>query len=89
MIFADSGPYFYSDALYKSMLFYEAQRSGDLDESDNLVPWRGDSSVNDGGPIGVDLSGGWHDGNLNRVCMKRPTDLKTALLKAMSSILRN
>jgi len=41
-------------------LFYEAQRSGKL-PSNNRVPWRKDSAVNDVGENGEDLSGGWYD----------------------------
>ncbi|KAH9524325.1 hypothetical protein Btru_054153 [Bulinus truncatus] len=44
----------YTDALGKSILFYEAQRSGKL-PADNRVPWRGDSALNDCVP------GGWYD----------------------------
>ena len=43
------------------MLFYEAQRSGAL-PADNQISWRGDSSLDDGNDVGLDLSGGWHDG---------------------------
>jgi endoglucanase len=50
----------YAEALQKSMFFYEAQRSGDLPE-DNRVSWRGDSGLNDGADVGLDLTGGWHD----------------------------
>merc|ERR1712137_1191570 len=51
--------YNYGDALGMSILFYDAQRSGRL-PSNNPIPWRGDSAVddNDGGH---DLSGGWYD----------------------------
>ena len=44
-----------------SLLFYEAQRSGKLPDN-NRIPWRGDSSLNDQGVNGEDLSGGYHDG---------------------------
>jgi endoglucanase len=36
--------------------FYEAQRSGNL-PSDNRVPWRNSSALNDGKGAGVDLTG--------------------------------
>lgn len=45
----------------KSILFYEAQRSGKLPD-DNRIPWRGDSSLLDAGDNGEDLTGGWYDG---------------------------
>lgn len=37
----------YKDALTKSILFLEAQRSGKLPPN-NRVPWRGDSGLDDG-----------------------------------------
>ena len=53
--------YNYKDALHKSILFYEAQRSGKL-PAGNRVPWRGDSALLDGSSVGHDLTGGWYDG---------------------------
>jgi len=50
----------YAEVLRLSNLFYEAQRSGKL-PADNRVPWRGDSAVNDGSDVGVDLEGGYYD----------------------------
>ena len=55
--------YDYGEVLRLSNLFYEAQRSGDLPDN-NRVPWRGDSSTDDKGNNGEDLSGGYHDGTL-------------------------
>ena len=46
----------YSDALEKSLLFYQAQRSGRLGPS-NKIPWRRDGHVDDKGEDGEDLSG--------------------------------
>jgi len=66
----------YAEALQKSFLFYEANRSGDLDGATNRVPWRGDSGLNDGRDgvyfgdrtaanlqlgLSLDLTGGYHD----------------------------
>ena len=51
----DAAKYDYADVLEKSMLFYEAQRSGPL-PADNRVPWRGDSALNDA------VVGGYYDG---------------------------
>lgn len=53
--------YNYEEVLCKSILFYEAQRSGDLDEATNRVRWRKDSALGDGGDVGLDLTGGWFD----------------------------
>ncbi|MGE6631437.1 glycoside hydrolase family 9 protein [Bacillus sp. NPDC077027] len=52
--------YNYVEALQKSILFYEAQRSGRLPEN-NRLNWRGDSGLEDGKDVGHDLTGGWYD----------------------------
>lgn len=52
--------YNYSEVIHKSLLFYEAQRSGKLPVS-NRIPWRGDSMLDDRDGE-VDLSGGYFDG---------------------------
>ncbi|KAK1306303.1 Endoglucanase 8 [Acorus calamus] len=54
----------YGDALQKSILFFEGQRSGKLPHSQRMR-WRKDSAVNDGSLIGVDLSGGYYDAGDN------------------------
>ena len=54
-------PYNYYEVLCKSILFYEAQRSGALPK-DNRVKWRGNSALKDGSDVGLDLTGGWYDG---------------------------
>ena len=66
----------YAEALQKSFLFYEAQRSGNLDEAANRIDWRGDSGLHDGADgiyfgdktaanlqpgLKLDLTGGYHD----------------------------
>lgn len=66
----------FGEALRQSMLFYEAQRSGDLDEATNRIPWRGDSGLRDGRDgvyfgsrtaanlqpgLSLDLTGGYQD----------------------------
>ena len=58
-----SAQYDYNLALKKSILFYEAQRSGKL-PTNNRIDWRGDTFLNDGSDVGVDLSGGYFDGNI-------------------------
>ncbi|KAH8917207.1 glycoside hydrolase family 9 protein [Atractiella rhizophila] len=50
----------WSNLLGNLLWFYDAQRSGALGP-DNRVPWRNDSSLNDGKDAGVDLSRGWYD----------------------------
>jgi endoglucanase len=52
--------YNYGEALQKSLLFYEAQVSGKKPAWDR-VSWRGDSAMNDGSDVGLDLTGGWFD----------------------------
>lgn len=42
------GEFDYKDALHKSILFLEAQRSGKLSSSSNRISWRGDSGLTDG-----------------------------------------
>ena len=59
-----TGDYNYGEALQKSLLFYELQRSGDLPEQVRCN-WRGDSGLNDGQDAGLDLTGGWYDAGDN------------------------
>ena len=61
VVHSGSGRYDYEEVLHKSILFYEAQRSGVLPPN-NRIPWRGDSAEADSSPNGRDLSGGWYDG---------------------------
>jgi len=59
-----AGNYNYGEALSKSLLFYELQESGKME--DNIRSnWKGDSCMNDGKDNGVDLSGGWYDAGDN------------------------
>ena len=59
-----TGKYNYGEALQKSILFYELQRSGDLPEN-GRCNWRGDSALNDGSDVGLDLTGGLYDAGDN------------------------
>lgn len=52
--------YNYGEALQKAIMFYEFQRSGDLPDTIRNN-WRGDSGLNDGADVGLDLTGGWYD----------------------------
>ncbi|XP_073298711.1 endoglucanase 14-like [Primulina huaijiensis] len=54
----------YGAALTKSLLYYEAQRSGKLPE-DQRVQWRADSALDDGKNGGIDLVGGYYDAGDN------------------------
>ncbi|XP_021903946.1 endoglucanase 14-like [Carica papaya] len=54
----------YKAALTKSLLYYEAQRSGKL-PSDQRAQWRGDSALRDGGDNKIDLVGGYYDAGDN------------------------
>ncbi|KAK0042376.1 endoglucanase A-like isoform X1, partial [Biomphalaria pfeifferi] len=56
----DTSKYNYNDLLYKSILFYEAQRSGKL-PANNRISYRSDSALNDTGDNHEDLTGGCHD----------------------------
>lgn len=66
IIRAESGPrcgdgyYKYGEALQKSLLFYKANRLGDLPDN-YVLPWRGDAALTDGADVGLDLTGGWAD----------------------------
>jgi len=53
--------YNYPAVVKLSILFFDAQRSGKL-PADNPIPWRGDSGLDDGADVGLDLTGGWYDG---------------------------
>ncbi|KAK8407660.1 hypothetical protein O3P69_002307 [Scylla paramamosain] len=53
-------PYDYSQVLCMSYLFYEAQRSGPLPATQRIT-WRGDSALDDGRDVGLDLTGGYYD----------------------------
>ncbi|KAK4753839.1 hypothetical protein SAY87_001943 [Trapa incisa] len=54
----------YFDALHKSILFFEGQRSGKL-PPDQRLRWRRDSALHDGSAAGVDLTGGYYDAGDN------------------------
>lgn len=58
--FAACQRYNYSEVIEKSLLFYEAQRSGKL-PANNRIQWRGDSMLDDRDGD-VDLTGGYFDG---------------------------
>ena len=62
---ASTGKFNYGEALQKSILFYELQRSGDIDEKTIRTNWRGDSGMNDGADVGLDLTGGLYDAGDN------------------------
>ncbi|XP_010251913.1 PREDICTED: endoglucanase 1-like isoform X2 [Nelumbo nucifera] len=54
----------YYNALEKSILFFEGQRSGKLPSNQHLT-WRGDSGLSDGSSYHVDLVGGYYDAGDN------------------------
>ncbi|XWS70174.1 hypothetical protein CRYUN_Cryun03dG0026100 [Craigia yunnanensis] len=54
----------YKEALTKSLIFLEAQRSGKLPPN-NRLPWRGHSALDDGKEANVDLVGGYYDAGDN------------------------
>lgn len=56
--------YNYGEALQKAIMFYEFQRSGKLPD-DMRNNWRGDSGLDDGSDVGLDLTGGWYDAGDN------------------------
>ncbi|KFK37261.1 hypothetical protein AALP_AA4G234600 [Arabis alpina] len=54
----------YGEALTKSLLYFEAQRSGKL-PLNQRVDWRGDSALRDGSDAHIDLTGGYYDAGDN------------------------
>uniref|UniRef100_J3KXQ6 Endoglucanase n=1 Tax=Oryza brachyantha TaxID=4533 RepID=J3KXQ6_ORYBR len=58
------GGHDYGKALSKSILYYEAQRSGVLPQSQRIA-WRASSGLADGKANGVDLVGGYYDAGDN------------------------
>ncbi|KAI0332432.1 Six-hairpin glycosidase [Cubamyces sp. BRFM 1775] len=50
----------WSTLLGNLLYFYDEQRSGKL-PSNERVPWRNDSALDDGSDVGLDLSGGYYD----------------------------
>ncbi|KAL6526055.1 hypothetical protein OROHE_015579 [Orobanche hederae] len=54
----------YADALSKSILFFEGQRSGYL-PPDQRLTWRGHSGLQDGSTVAADLTGGYYDAGDN------------------------
>ena len=68
----------YGEALQKSIMFYEFQRSGKLpiDKRDN---WRGDSGLTDGADVRTDLTGGWYDAG-DHVKFNLPMSYSAAML---------
>ncbi|XP_077218871.1 glycosyl hydrolase 9B13 [Tasmannia lanceolata] len=54
----------YRDALSKSIIFFEGQRSGKL-PSNQRLKWRRDSGLSDGSAMHVDLVGGYYDAGDN------------------------
>ncbi|KAK5784315.1 endoglucanase 11-like [Gossypium arboreum] len=57
---AAAQPFDYADALTKSLLYFESQRSGRLPYNQR-VTWRDNSGLTDGLEQGVDLVGGYYD----------------------------
>ncbi|KAG8652815.1 endoglucanase 4 [Manihot esculenta] len=68
----------YGDALSKSILFFEGQRSGKLSPTQRIT-WRKDSALSDGFQIGVDLVGGYYDAGDN-VKFNFPMAFSTTML---------
>ncbi|XP_031393826.1 endoglucanase 8-like [Punica granatum] len=68
----------YAEALSKSILFFEGQRSGKLPPTQRMT-WRKDSALHDGSDIGVDLVGGYYDAGDN-VKFNFPMAFSTTML---------
>ncbi|KAL2477039.1 Endoglucanase 24 [Forsythia ovata] len=64
-LFDSSNYHDYADALSKSILFFEGQRSGNLPQ-DQRIAWRGNSGLGDGWTaVNTDLTGGYYDAGDN------------------------
>lgn len=74
----NDGPFAYGEALQKSLMFYELQRSGKLPPGQRNN-WRGDSALGDGADVGVDLTGGWYDAG-DHVKFNLPMSYSLAML---------
>ncbi|KAA8528040.1 hypothetical protein F0562_035091 [Nyssa sinensis] len=68
----------YRDALAKSILFFQGQRSGRLPTSQQIT-WRSNSGLSDGSLANVDLTGGYYDAGDN-VKFNFPMAFTTTLL---------
>ncbi|GFP98474.1 endoglucanase 5 [Phtheirospermum japonicum] len=68
----------YGNALDKTLLFFEAQRSGKL-PANQRVKWRGDSALRDGYAEGVNLVGGYYDAG-DHVKFGQPMAFSVAML---------
>jgi hypothetical protein len=69
----------WSNVLGNSLWFYDAQRSGRLDQGTygNRVEWRNDSCLDDGSDWGIDLTGGWFDAGDVSTGISRPQPRRT------------
>jgi endoglucanase len=67
----------YAEALQKSILFFDANRSGKV--GDNRFEWRGDATLNDGKDVGKDLTGGYYDAG-DHIFFTQPMGMTLATL---------
>ena len=73
-----TGQFNYGEVLQKNFLFYEANRSGDLN-GDNRIEWRSDATLNDGADVNRDLEGGYFDAG-DHIKFIQPLSFSTTLL---------
>ncbi|XP_051124370.1 endoglucanase 3 [Andrographis paniculata] len=69
----------YRDALAKSIVFFQGQRSGRLPPPPQPIAWRADSGLADGALAGVNLRGGYYDAGDN-VKFNFPMAFSTTML---------
>ncbi|SFR72767.1 glycoside hydrolase family 9 protein, partial [Anaeromicropila populeti] len=70
--------YNYAEVLQKSLVFYELQESGPL-QDDIRTNWRSDTCLTDGQDNGLDLTGGWFDAG-DHVKFNLPMSYTAAML---------
>ncbi|PSS00182.1 Endoglucanase [Actinidia chinensis var. chinensis] len=77
-IIVEAGSPNYREALSKSILFFQGQRSGKLPRSQQIT-WRSNSGLSDGSSANVDLTGGYYDAGDN-VKFNFPMAFSTTML---------
>ncbi|MGF1591276.1 MAG: glycoside hydrolase family 9 protein [Pleurocapsa sp.] len=73
-----TGRFAYGEVLQKSLLFFEANRSGSLPD-DQRIKWRSSATLNDGADVGRDLTQGYYDAG-DHIIFAQPFAFSLAML---------